>query len=306
MSPRTVALWGCACALAALLWSGASLAGPYRLPWAPTVSMELTQDCNDSEYADHIGTGSFAWDFANGTHFAVRAARAGVVTHLKMSSRSGCNTIQCVDEANYIVVDHGDGTASVYLHVDAESLDPQIRCGQAVAQGQHLADAGSTGWSTGPHLHYQVNPVHPDGDRTCECGPDGKGCPANYAAWSLFWSNKTFPSQPVTFDEWPATSCADRRMPLPVSQNEELPIPAPQVTASGALAPKQIASVPSRPDRATRTVVPRPPSAVGGRRSTSARPPHRKSSKATGKSGSPKRETHRPSKKGPSSGLPRH
>src|SRR5579859_3701776 len=69
---------------------GSSLAsaGQYRLPWAPGTPMELTQDCNDSFFSDHVGSGKNAWDFANGGHFAVSAAREGIVTHLKMSSHA--------------------------------------------------------------------------------------------------------------------------------------------------------------------------------------------------------------------------
>jgi murein DD-endopeptidase MepM/ murein hydrolase activator NlpD len=185
--------------------------------------MDLTQDCNDSAYGDHVGTGRNAWDFANGTQFPVSAAREGVITHLKMSSNSGCDSAACVDYANYIVVDHGDGTASVYLHLAAGSLDGSVRCGQPVRQGQKLAVAGSTGWSTGPHLHFQVNLVHAADTRTCECGEDGTACAADQAAWSSFWSSPRYPSVPVVFDEWAASECADRRMILPVSTNVDEP-----------------------------------------------------------------------------------
>jgi murein DD-endopeptidase MepM/ murein hydrolase activator NlpD len=217
--------------LAATIWSTSAAAGPYRLPWPPGISMELTQDCNDSFYGDHVGSGAEAWDFANGTHFPVSAARAGVVTHLKMSSNTGCNSPVCVDEANYMIVDHGDGTASVYLHLDPDTLDASVRCGGAVRQGQHVANAGSTGWSTGPHLHYQVNTVHEHVDKLCECGGDGKACKPDEAAWGSFWSSSTYPSVPVSFDEWPASACSDRRMMLPVSMNVDEP-PGVRVAAA--------------------------------------------------------------------------
>src|SRR5215831_8312481 len=89
--------------VAFVLLTGSATAGPYRLPWGPTLAMELTQDCNDSFYGDHVDSGKNAWDFANGTHFAVSAAREGIVTHVKVSSNSGCETAACVDLANYIV-----------------------------------------------------------------------------------------------------------------------------------------------------------------------------------------------------------
>jgi murein DD-endopeptidase MepM/ murein hydrolase activator NlpD len=153
----------------------------------------------------------------------VSAAREGVITHLKMSSSSGCETSACVDFANYIVVDHGDGTASVYLHVEGGSLDAAVRCGQPVRQGQRLAIAGSTGWSTGPHLHFQVNTVHTGETRLCECGEDGMACATDEAAWSAFWSSARYPSLPIAFDEWSAAECSDRRMTLPLSTNADEP-----------------------------------------------------------------------------------
>jgi murein DD-endopeptidase MepM/ murein hydrolase activator NlpD len=189
--------------------------------------MELTQDCNDSVYADHVGSGRNAWDFANGTNFPVSVARGGVVTHLKISSGAGCDTPACVDLANYVVIDHGDGSASVYLHLEGDSLDPMVRCGQPVRQGQRLASAGSTGWSTGPHLHFQVNSVHAGESLACECGERGQDCAAGEAAWTSFWSSPRYPSLPVEFDEWAASECSDRRIMLPLSQNLEAPLGSP-------------------------------------------------------------------------------
>ncbi|HKQ68375.1 MAG TPA: M23 family metallopeptidase [Polyangiaceae bacterium] len=226
------------------LTSSLAHAGPYKLPWAPGLAMELTQDCNDSFYADHVGSGKHAWDFANGSHFAVSAAREGVVTHLKASSHAGCETSACVDLANYVVVDHGDGTASVYLHLDGDSLPADVRCGERVRQGQKLATAGSTGWSTGPHLHFQVNGVHHGETRTCECGDDGLACEPDAAMWTAFWSTPKYPSVPVVFDEWSAGECSDRRITLPLSQNVDLPSDTRVARAPRPPEPKNLAKRP--------------------------------------------------------------
>jgi hypothetical protein len=94
----------------------------YRLPWHAGTSMQLTQDCNDSCCGDHIGSDTYAWDFANGGSFAVVAARSGTITHLKITSTSGCGSSSCVNNANFIVIDHGDGTQSTYLHLQGFSL----------------------------------------------------------------------------------------------------------------------------------------------------------------------------------------
>lgn len=191
----------------------------YRLPWPPGTTMRLTQDCNDACCADHVGNDQWAWDFANGTGFTVVAARGGTVTHLKINSSSGCGSSSCAGQANLIVVDHGDGTQALYMHLAGGSLRPGVSCGATVSRGQPLATAGTTGWSTGLHLHFQVAKVH-TGAPTCECGVAGTGCAASFVPWSNLWVSSTYPSLPITFEEWPAAStCANRRITMPASIN---------------------------------------------------------------------------------------
>lgn len=207
--------------LTVALPSTLSASGSYRFPWAPGLEIELTQDCNDSRYNGHVGNNGWAWDFAtpDAKSFPIVVARGGTVTHVKMSSSKGCEDASCMNYANYIVIDHGDGTSSVYLHLAAGSLDPSIRCGERVAQGQRLAIASGTGFSSGPHLHYQVNRTREGRGPTCECGPDGLACPDDFEAWAKFWSTSAYPSLPIRFDEWESDVCQDRTVPLPRSKN---------------------------------------------------------------------------------------
>ena len=61
---------------------------------------------------------------------------------------------------NFVVIRHGEQFVTKYLHLS--KLGRKIKSGRKVQQGQTIGYVGSTGWATGPHLHYEflVNGVH--------------------------------------------------------------------------------------------------------------------------------------------------
>lgn len=72
----------------------------------------------------------------------ILASASGVVTTSRYSASAG----------NYIVIAHGNGMSTVYMH--ASSL--LVSVGETVSQGQVIAKVGSTGYSSGNHLHFGV------------------------------------------------------------------------------------------------------------------------------------------------------
>lgn len=72
----------------------------------------------------------------------VLATKAGVVITSAYSSSYG----------NYVVVSHGQGNTTLYAHMSSRSVSE----GDVVAQGDVLGITGSTGVSSGPHLHYEI------------------------------------------------------------------------------------------------------------------------------------------------------
>lgn len=55
---------------------------------------------------------------------------------------------------NLVKIRHSDGTVTLYAH----NSKIHVRQGQFVKQGQHISNMGSTGFSTGPHLHFEMHP----------------------------------------------------------------------------------------------------------------------------------------------------
>ena len=52
---------------------------------------------------------------------------------------------------NVVYIDHGEGKVTVYAHMDRRD----VKKGDKVTQGQFIGTVGSTGMSTGPHLHFE-------------------------------------------------------------------------------------------------------------------------------------------------------
>jgi murein DD-endopeptidase MepM/ murein hydrolase activator NlpD len=110
-----------------------------------------------------VGSGSFIWpannhflsgnnywsghlgiDIAAGLGAPLYAADSGVVVY------AGWNNW---GYGNMVVIDHGNGWQTLYGHMSQWN----VSCGQSVLQGNIIGLAGSTGNSTGPHLHFEMN-----------------------------------------------------------------------------------------------------------------------------------------------------
>ena len=55
---------------------------------------------------------------------------------------------------NTVMIDHGNGIVSLYAHMQSGSI--AVSKGQAVTKGSQVGRVGSTGYSTGPHSHFEV------------------------------------------------------------------------------------------------------------------------------------------------------
>jgi len=83
-------------------------------------------------------------DFAVGQGTSVHAAEAGTVILAEWYSGYG----------NAVIVDHGGGMWTLYGHL--RNGGTNVKVGDRVSKGEKIAESGSTGQSTGPHLHFEV------------------------------------------------------------------------------------------------------------------------------------------------------
>jgi murein DD-endopeptidase MepM/ murein hydrolase activator NlpD len=114
-------------------------------------------------YEGAVGTGTFLWpttehfisgnpydpsfhpaiDIAGQLGNPVYATDSGVIVFAGWSN---------FGYGNLVVIDHGNGWQSAYAHLNSIS----VLCGQSVFQGSTIGTLGSTGNSTGPHLHFEL------------------------------------------------------------------------------------------------------------------------------------------------------
>lgn len=101
---------------------------------------------------------SGAVDYGVPLNTVIVAAAAGVVKSVGMPSPPGSacykGSLSCCggSKSNWVIIDHGSDTTTLYLHINSAT----VKQGQRVQQGDQIALSGSTGCSTGPHLHFQV------------------------------------------------------------------------------------------------------------------------------------------------------
>jgi murein DD-endopeptidase MepM/ murein hydrolase activator NlpD len=117
----------------------------------------------DTSAGGAVGDGSFGWplsgavlvgnDYIPGVHQGVDlgsassstivAADSGLVVYAGWANGGYGNTV---------MIDHGNGFQTLYAHMSAIA----VSCGQSVGQGSAIGVVGSTGNSTGPHLHFEI------------------------------------------------------------------------------------------------------------------------------------------------------
>ncbi len=159
-------------------------------------------------YVDHAGDdwncGSITYDGHQGSDFGVGswsgmeegrevvAAANGIVVDVHDGEYDRCTgeSADCSGYGNYVFLRHADGRYSFYGHMSTDSVS--VSLGDFVACGEPLGMAGSSGHSTGPHLHFEVR--EPDWSVV---EPFAGRCGADQTSWN----------EQGEYDSTPATTC---------------------------------------------------------------------------------------------------
>jgi len=132
----------------------------YQPPWPFQVEYSVGQ--GNGPGFSHNGPQLYAFDFSLPDGSAIVAARGGVVGDVVENLTKNYNpcdpaTPKADGPANYVRIDHQDGTYAYYAHLKTNTVP--VAVGDQIGRGAPVGQADNTGRSCGPHLHFQVSTV---------------------------------------------------------------------------------------------------------------------------------------------------
>lgn len=114
-------------------------------------------NCGARTYNGHRGIDIYSWPFSwymtENDYVEIIAAEAGTI----INKIDGNDDDECTLAGNWnaVYIQHADGSTAWYGHMKKNSLTSKP-IGATVSKGEFLGNVASSGWSTGPHLHFEV------------------------------------------------------------------------------------------------------------------------------------------------------
>jgi len=139
-------------------------------------------NCGAITYNGHLGTDislvPFKWIMKNENHVEVIAAASGVISYKQdgnFDDQCSLCTTNC--PGNAIVITHSDGSSAYYWHLKNGSTTSK-NVGDAVTIGEYLGVVASSGFTDGPHLHFEIRDVN-----NLVIDPFSGSCNSNSSLW---------------------------------------------------------------------------------------------------------------------------
>jgi murein DD-endopeptidase MepM/ murein hydrolase activator NlpD len=146
--------------------AGHDPAAMYRVPWLDGRTFVIGQAPGGPVVTHTSASSREAVDVPMREGTPILAARAGVVFQTVSDNDAGGIDESFRSKANVVRVLHEDGTIGNYVHLMHEGV--AVQQGERIEPGRIIGYAGSTGQSSGPHLHFAVTRVVRDGDELTE------------------------------------------------------------------------------------------------------------------------------------------
>jgi murein DD-endopeptidase MepM/ murein hydrolase activator NlpD len=133
----------------------------YRLPYRAGSTFSVLQGFHGA--FSHRGSNEYAVDFDCPVATPVLAARPGLIVAANAAAQGAGTTPDFLEyrRTNFVLVLHDDGTLGEYMHLAPSGV--RVAVGKRVERGDELALSGNTGFSSTPHLHFQVMTAATDG-----------------------------------------------------------------------------------------------------------------------------------------------
>ena len=151
-------------------------------------------NCGSNTYNGHRGTDIATYPYPfykmdNNQVEVIAAAPGTIIFKSDTSFDKNCNGSS--QQANYVVIQHSDGTLAYYFHMKKHSVTTKT-VGQTVALGEYLGVVGSSGDASGPHLHFEVRTSTSNNDYK---DPWAGTC--NYRNANSWWISQTPYTEPA-------------------------------------------------------------------------------------------------------------
>ncbi|MDR1424206.1 MAG: M23 family metallopeptidase [Azoarcus sp.] len=127
---------------------------PYRLPFAKGVRVRVTQIPGVPGGTHQDALTRYAVDFGVPVGTPVLAAREGTVIEVRDGFTVGRPDPAFAEKVNFISILHDDGTFAQYAHLAVQGI--WVRPGERIEAGQVIGRSGKTGYTGGPHLHFDL------------------------------------------------------------------------------------------------------------------------------------------------------